>query len=92
MYEKKKKCARTPEIYEILPNSAIPLSLCSNFLSEEIEKSLRVSALISMPVKDLLATKKGRERERRAKKGSAQIKHFIMSTNEAGNSKRHYPR
>lgn len=41
--------------------------LRSNFLSEEIEKSLRVSPLISMPVKDLHDKKK--KGARSAKKG-----------------------
>lgn len=35
--------------------------LCSYFLSEEIEKSLRVFRLISTPVKDLYGGKKGEE-------------------------------
>ena len=35
--------------------------LCSTFLSEEIEKSLRVFRLISTPVKDLCGGKKGEE-------------------------------
>lgn len=38
------------------PPSLSPL--CSNFLSEEIEKSLRVFPLISTPVKDLYSEKR----------------------------------
>lgn len=51
---------KTPEIYEILsiPTSHPPL--CSNFLSEEIEKSLRVFRLISTPVRDLYSEKRRR--------------------------------
>ena len=41
------------------------LPQCSTFLSEEIEKSLRVFRLISTPVRDLGRGKK----EKRAKKG-----------------------
>lgn len=39
--------------------------LRSNFLSEEIEKSLRVSPLIFMPVKDLHDKKKKKRSEER---------------------------
>lgn len=41
--------------------------LCSNFLSEEIEKSLRVFRLISTPVRDLYGGKKRRRVLRRVR-------------------------
>lgn len=73
----------------ILPS----LSPCAPISFQKRLKSLSESPLLFLCLSKISwRQKKGRERERRAKKGSAQIKHFIMSTNEAGNSKRHYPR
>lgn len=63
---KKKKVQKIPKyIWDFVQHCCSPLPVCSSFFSEEIEKSLRVFPLISMPVKDLYS---GR-RERSAKEG-----------------------
>lgn len=76
---------------EILPNSAIALSPpCSNFLSEEIEKSLSLPSYFNACQRCLGYKKekkkkgeKEREIERHAKKRSAQIKPMKLETPNA---------
>lgn len=60
---KKRKCARNMK-NEILPNSAIPLSQCSNFLSEEIEKCLSLPSYFNACQRSLGDKKMENERER----------------------------
>lgn len=91
---KKRKCGRNMEIWDFAQfcHPSLPVLQFPFRRDWKVSQSPLLFLCLSKISWRQKKLRKKRERERRAKKGSAQIKHFIMSTNEARNSKRHYPR